>query len=113
MATEPVLEVKDCNAFYGQAHVLQDVAFTVGDEPVAIIGRNGMGKTTLCKAIVGMSPPVARGSIRFRGEELVHDWRFATVREVWTGSDPEAAAMIWITWLAPISAGNTRPSDTR
>ena len=42
----PLLEVSDLDAFYGPAHVLQGVTFTMGDEPVAIIGRNGMGKTT-------------------------------------------------------------------
>jgi branched-chain amino acid transport system ATP-binding protein len=71
MATEPVLEVKALDAYYGQAHVLQSVEFQMGTEPVAIIGRNGMGKTTLCKAIMGMTPPLAKGSIRFRGQELV------------------------------------------
>jgi branched-chain amino acid transport system ATP-binding protein len=69
--TEPVLSVRGLDAFYGPSHVLQEVEFEVGSEPVAIIGRNGMGKTTLCKAILGMSPPQARGSIRFHGEELV------------------------------------------
>jgi branched-chain amino acid transport system ATP-binding protein len=41
------------------------------DEPVAIIGRNGMGKTTLCNAIMQIRPATTRGSIRFRGEECV------------------------------------------
>ncbi len=50
----PVLEVSGLNAFYGRAHVLQDVTFTVDDRPVAIIGRNGMGKSTLCQAIMGL-----------------------------------------------------------
>ena len=68
--TEPVLEVKGLNAFYGRAHVLQDVAFTVEDKPVAIIGRNGMGKSTLCQAIMGMLGSVS-GSVRFHGQELI------------------------------------------
>ena len=38
---------------------------------LAIVGRNGMGKTTLCNAIMGISPPHAEGSIRFEGKELV------------------------------------------
>jgi branched-chain amino acid transport system ATP-binding protein len=71
MASEPVLEVRGLDAYYGRAHVLQGVEFEMGAEPIAIIGRNGMGKTTLCLAIMGMSPPEARGSIRFHGEELV------------------------------------------
>jgi branched-chain amino acid transport system ATP-binding protein len=69
--SDALLAVEGLNAFYGPAHVLHDVSFEIGDEPIAIVGRNGMGKTTLCAAIVGMSPPRATGSIRFRGQELV------------------------------------------
>ena len=68
--SEPVLEVKGLNAFYGRAHVLQDVGFVVTDKPVAIIGRNGMGKSTLCQSIMGMLSS-SKGSIRFRGQELM------------------------------------------
>jgi branched-chain amino acid transport system ATP-binding protein len=68
---EPVLAVKALDAYYGQAHVLQGVEFELGEEPVAIIGRNGMGKTSLCRAILGMAPPQVKGSVRFRGTELV------------------------------------------
>src|SRR6202008_3205105 len=56
--------------YYGRAHCLQGVAFEMGSESLAIIGRNGMGKTTLCAAIMGIKPPDAQGSIRFRGVEL-------------------------------------------
>ena len=68
--TTSVLEVNGLNAFYGRAHVLQDVAFTVDERPVAIIGRNGMGKSTLCQAIMGMLASTT-GSVRFDGKELV------------------------------------------
>ncbi len=69
---EPLLQVEQLNAFYGSAHVLHDVSFEQGDdEPVAVIGRNGMGKTTLCAAIMSIAPPAATGSVRFRGKELV------------------------------------------
>ncbi len=67
----PLLEISGLNAFYGSAQALEDVTFTMGRESVAIVGRNGMGKTTLCNAIMGISPPSTRGSIRFRGEEIV------------------------------------------
>jgi branched-chain amino acid transport system ATP-binding protein len=74
-ATEPqaaaLLEVTGLNAYYGGAQALEDVTFTMGRESIAIVGRNGMGKTTLCNAIIGISPPRAEGSIRFEGEELV------------------------------------------
>jgi branched-chain amino acid transport system ATP-binding protein len=67
----PLLEIDGLSAFYGSAQALEDVTFSMGRESVAIVGRNGMGKTTLCNAIMGISPPRADGSIRFRGEELV------------------------------------------
>ena len=67
---EPLLEVSDLNGYYGTAHVLQDVSFQIGSEPTGIIGRNGMGKTTLCLALMGLLPS-ARGSVRFEGQELL------------------------------------------
>jgi branched-chain amino acid transport system ATP-binding protein len=74
-ATEPqaaaLLEVTGLSAYYGSAQALEDVTFTMTRESIAIVGRNGMGKTTLCNAILGISPPRAEGSIRFDGEELV------------------------------------------
>ncbi len=66
-----LLEIDGLNAFYGNARALEDVSFAMGHESVAIVGRNGMGKTTLCNAIMGISPPRASGSIRFEGDELV------------------------------------------
>jgi branched-chain amino acid transport system ATP-binding protein len=67
---EPLLSVKGLNAYYGTAHILQDVEFEIAAEPVAIIGRNGMGKSTLCHAIMGLVPSI-NGSVRFAGRELV------------------------------------------
>jgi branched-chain amino acid transport system ATP-binding protein len=67
----PLLTVKDLDVFYGPAHVLQGVSFEMGDEPVALIGRNGMGKTTLCNAIMQIRPARVSGSIAFDGTELV------------------------------------------
>jgi ABC-type branched-subunit amino acid transport system ATPase component len=69
--SDPLLAVRDLNAYYGQAHVLQDVSFELRGEPLAIIGRNGMGKTTLCAAIMSIKPPDATGSVCFRGKELL------------------------------------------
>src|SRR5829696_3894160 len=73
--SEPLLAVEDLNAWYGSAHIVQGVTFAVGDSPVAVIGRNGMGKTTLCQAIMGLvaAEPGGRvtGSVRLAGEELV------------------------------------------
>ena len=66
----PLLEVSGLNAYYGRAHALQDVSFQMGQEPVSLIGRNGMGKSTLCNAIMSIRPPTVKGSIRFAGQEL-------------------------------------------
>ena len=68
---DSLLTVEGLNAYYGSAHVLQDVSFELGDQALAIVGRNGMGKTTLCASIMGISPPRVSGSIRFDGRELV------------------------------------------
>lgn len=68
--SDELLQVENLNGYYGAAHVLQDVSFTMDDEPVAIIGRNGMGKSTLCAALTGLLPG-ARGSVRFAGRELM------------------------------------------
>jgi branched-chain amino acid transport system ATP-binding protein len=68
---DPLLQIEGLSAYYGTAQALEDVTFTMGREPVAIVGRNGMGKTTLCNAIMGVTPPRAEGSIRFQGQELV------------------------------------------
>jgi branched-chain amino acid transport system ATP-binding protein len=59
------------NAYYGSACVVQDVSFELGEQALAIVGRNGMGKTTLCAALMGISPPRVTGSARFAGRELV------------------------------------------
>ena len=74
-----LLEVEGLSAFYGSARALEDVTFRMERESIAIVGRNGMGKTTLCKAIMGISPPSAHGSIRFDGHELVggHSYKIA------------------------------------
>jgi branched-chain amino acid transport system ATP-binding protein len=67
---EQLLEVEGLNGYYGPSHVLQDVSFSMADEPVAVIGRNGMGKSTLCAALTGLLGS-ATGSVRFEGRELM------------------------------------------
>jgi branched-chain amino acid transport system ATP-binding protein len=65
-----MLEVRDLHAYYGKSHILQGVTFNVGaGEIVSLLGRNGVGRSTTIKAIMGDVPP--HGSVRFRGEELV------------------------------------------
>jgi branched-chain amino acid transport system ATP-binding protein len=69
--SEPLLAIERVNAFYGTAQALEDVSFELTSGSTAIVGRNGMGKTTLCNAILGIPPARVTGSIRFRGTELV------------------------------------------
>ncbi|HVL22312.1 MAG TPA: ABC transporter ATP-binding protein, partial [Amaricoccus sp.] len=66
----PVLDVRGLNVFYGASHALQGVDLAIDAGILSVVGRNGMGKTTLCKAIMGLVP-VASGAITFRGESLV------------------------------------------
>ncbi len=67
--SDALLTVENLNGYYGTSHVLQGVSLEMGVEPVALIGRNGMGKTTLCKAIVGLLDK-SDGSVRLNGSEI-------------------------------------------
>ncbi|MGO4705937.1 ABC transporter ATP-binding protein [Microvirga sp. 2MCAF38] len=65
-----MLEVGPLNAFYGDSHIVQNVTLAIGQsEGVAILGRNGVGKTTLFKSIMGGGPRVV-GPVRHRGENI-------------------------------------------
>jgi branched-chain amino acid transport system ATP-binding protein len=64
-----MLEVDDLHAYYAKSHILQGVSFRVGaGEIVSLLGRNGAGRSTVVKTIIGLVPPT--GSIRFRGERI-------------------------------------------
>jgi len=68
---EPLLEVAELNAWYGESHVLHGVGFGVGEgELVTLLGRNGAGKTTILKSIMGIVGR-RRGSVRFAGSETI------------------------------------------
>jgi branched-chain amino acid transport system ATP-binding protein len=71
MADQPLLVIEGLNAYYGRAQALEDVNVEIAGGSTSVIGRNGMGKTTLCNAIVGLPPARITGSIRYRGKELV------------------------------------------
>ena len=64
-----LLEVHDLHAFYGKSHVLQGVNIDIAEgEVVALLGRNGVGRSTTAKAIMGEVAP--KGTIRFRGQDI-------------------------------------------
>jgi branched-chain amino acid transport system ATP-binding protein len=65
-----ILEVSEVDTFYGTSHILQGVCLEVAEgEVVALLGRNGVGKTTTLRTIMGLSSP-KRGSIRFQGKAI-------------------------------------------
>jgi branched-chain amino acid transport system ATP-binding protein len=71
-----LLEVRNLHAFYDQSHVLHGVDLSVGkSEIVSLLGRNGAGRSTVLKALMGISAPPgklrATGSVRFKGQELL------------------------------------------
>lgn len=68
--TPEMLVVEQINTFYGTSHILQDLSLTVqAGEVVCLLGRNGVGKTTTLRSIMGLTPPHS-GSIRFQGTEI-------------------------------------------
>ena len=65
-----VLSVRGLHVYYGASHALQGVDISLDGGVQAVLGRNGMGKTTLCNAIMGLVP-VSSGSIQFEGRDLI------------------------------------------
>lgn len=68
-AAENLLQARSLHVYYGQSHALQGVDLLLQKGVQAVVGRNGMGKTTLCNAIMGLVP-LQRGSIKFHGQEI-------------------------------------------
>ena len=64
-----ILEVRNLHAYYGKSHILQGVDLAIGEgEIVSLLGRNGVGRSTTCKAIMGLVPP--QGEISFKGRPI-------------------------------------------
>jgi branched-chain amino acid transport system ATP-binding protein len=72
VSAAPLLELDSVNAYYGKSHALQDVSLSVASgEVVALLGRNGSGRSTTLKAIMGLVD-VRGGAIRFQGKAITH-----------------------------------------
>lgn len=69
MNLDPILELEGVDLHYGSSHVLHNVSLQVGHRPLGILGRNGMGKSSLCQAIMGMQA-CSKGTIRFNGTDI-------------------------------------------
>ena len=75
-----ILEIEEIDTYYGQSHVLQGISLGIDEgEVVSLLGRNGVGKTTTLRSIMGLSPP-KRGSIRFQGREIAGKNSFEIAR---------------------------------
>ena len=75
-----MLDVEDIHTYYGDAYVLQGLSLKLEQGQIlGLLGRNGVGKTTLVKSIVGFNPP-RRGRIVFKGADITHVSSFETVR---------------------------------
>ncbi len=70
-SSSSILEVKDLNVYYGASHALQGVDLSLDHGVLSVVGRNGMGKTTLCQAILGLVP-ASSGSITFNGQNITN-----------------------------------------
>ncbi len=67
-----MLELIDVHTYYGDSHVLHGISLKVGEgSVVALLGRNGMGKTTTIRSIIGLTPP-RQGTIRFKEKDITH-----------------------------------------
>jgi len=83
-----LLEVKDLNTYYGESHVLQGISLNVDKgELVCLLGRNGMGKSTTLKSVMGIVMPKS-GTVTFKGENIAHLPAHKTAR-VGVGYVPE------------------------
>src|SRR5262245_21900065 len=75
-----ILEVDDIHTYYGDAYVLQGLSLTLEQGQIlGLLGRNGVGKTTLVNSIIGVNPP-RRGRIVFKGSDITGISSFEAVR---------------------------------
>lgn len=75
-----MLDVQEIHSYYGSSYILQGISLRVNEgEVVSLIGRNGVGKTTALKSIIGIVRP-ARGSIKYKGVEISHLKTFQIAR---------------------------------
>lgn len=80
MTAGALLEVENIHTYYGASHVLHGISLAVeSGSTVALMGRNGAGKTTIMRSIMGLTPP-RQGSVRFRGDRIAGEKTYAIAR---------------------------------
>ena len=90
--SETLLEARDIHTYYGSSHILHGIDFRIAKgEALALMGRNGMGKTTLIKSLLGIVRP-RQGSIRVRGDDYTQQPTYRTAqRGIALGGGQKAA----------------------
>ena len=105
-----MLEVEDLHAYYAKSHILQGVSFRVGaGEIVSLLGRNGAGRSTAVKTLIGLVPPV--GAIRFRGERI-DGMKPHEIAIMATGTQGEPGAVLGRMAVGKHPVINVEPGDT-
>jgi branched-chain amino acid transport system ATP-binding protein len=81
MTVPPIIEAAGVHTFYGDSHVLHGIDLTIArGETVGLMGRNGMGKTTLLRSILGLTPP-RRGAVKINGKDMTGAKPYLVARE--------------------------------
>src|ERR1700687_526900 len=85
-AAKPILQIQDLQVYYGESHALQGVSLDLARGILSVVGRNGMGTTTLCSTIAGLMR-ARSGAIRFEGRDVsrldAHE-----IARLWSGLGP-------------------------
>ena len=106
-----MLEVEHIDAHYGRAHILHGLSFAVGEsEVVALLGRNGAGKSTTMKAVMGLVPPTA-GHVRFRGDDIAGEPSHRIARRGIGYVPEERRIFTGITVAENLEVGRHAPAD--
>jgi branched-chain amino acid transport system ATP-binding protein len=101
-----MLDLHDIHTYYGDSYVLQGVSLHVGErQVVGLLGRNGMGKTTLIRSIIGFTPP-RQGQVHFKGQDITTWPSYRTVR-LGMGLVPQLLTVLENLLVA--AQGGTRP----
>ena len=105
----PVLEVSGLDVYYGRSHALQGVDLTLEHGVLSVVGRNGMGKTTLCKTIMGLVR-ASGGSVRMRGRGHHQPARPAQIARLGIGYVPQGRRL-WRSLTRRRASAHDRPAD--
>lgn len=112
MSTEALLQIRGLHAHYGMSHILHGVDLDVNrGEIVCLLGRNGAGRSTLLKSIMGLVPPSA-GEVRLKGKDLAGERSFKIARSGIGFVPEEREVFLNLTVEENMQMGRQRPRDS-